>query len=121
MSTVVISDGFGTGNQSSVSDDGKLSTESTPTTATPTRVESTVGTTSAALLNVTDAVGIQIQNTDPSNTLYIRFGTSSATTNDWALPPGGEYHLPSTVRYTGEVQVVASAASTTVLAIAWEL
>ncbi len=119
-----IFDGAKPNNPVQVTSEGRLATdgksEITIGAAASTTYSNQLGTDSTQLLDE-DAERYQIlfQNLDDTNSIHLRFGADSATTDDYRVGPGASFSFPPGVSYRGKLQAVASAADTKYLLVSF--
>jgi len=130
MSTVSVESGTGEGYTARVDSSGALVTavEGTVTTEVSNTVTSEASPASSGALNSTSVStssvelkaanssrrGLQVQN-QGANSVYVNFGTGSATTSGFEIGAGVTYTCP--VRYTGAIQAITASGSSTVLVV----
>lgn len=124
---VTLQAGDGSGRTATVNDSGQLlaAVENVVSvtgaitvqrrTVTVERTFTSVGVSSGQVLGTrSQRSGLWIQNKSTTKSLFVRFGSSSATNNDWKIAPGGELRTEG-LQCEQAVQAIASDADTDVL------
>jgi hypothetical protein len=111
-----IESGNGEGYLLVVDEEGSARGRTKPTAGDATSSRPTVGVTSAQLVAARDSRQFLLLQNQGANPVYLSFGTTAATAQDWMVPAGGEFKSDR-FPYAGPIQAIAVGGNSAVLVI----